>query len=108
MTDEMISELSLYEQNLSHLVSQKQHFQSQILEVESALSELDNSKEFYKIIGSIMVKKDKDSIKEELDEKHKLLSIRIESIESQENVIRDKSKKLRDKLISNMAEGEEK
>ena len=64
---------------------QKQQFQSQILEADSALKEIDKSKESYKIVGNIMVKSDKDELKKDLEEQKKVAQLRIDALEKQES-----------------------
>jgi prefoldin beta subunit len=100
--DEKINNLSMLEQNAQQLSTQRQSFQSQILEIDSALEELKNSKEAYRIIGSIMVKSDASKLKEELDSKKKLIDIRVNSIEKQEEIAREKAKKLQEEIMNEL------
>lgn len=83
-TNEKINEIQIIQQNIQNLAMQRQQFQIQETEIESALSEIENSDTTYKIIGNIMVKTDKESLKKQLTEKHEMLKIRISSIEKQE------------------------
>ena len=53
---EKVNNLSMLEQNAQQMAAQRQNFQTQLLEVESAIEEISNSKETYKIIGNIMIK----------------------------------------------------
>ena len=72
MSDERIQQLSFIEQNLTNIVGQKQQFQRQSLEIDSALAELKNSSEGYQIVGSVMVKKSSEDIIKNLEEKKKI------------------------------------
>jgi chaperonin cofactor prefoldin len=54
-TEDKISQLGLLEQNMHKYLNQKQSFQAQLMEIESALSELKSTKKAYKIVGNIMV-----------------------------------------------------
>ena len=101
-TEQAISQLQLIEQSLQNLSSQKQQFQLQLMETESALKELENAKEAYKIIGSIMVLTGKDDLKKELDSKKSVIELRIKNIDKQENQIREKSSKIRAKVMEKM------
>ena len=99
-TQEKVNNLSMLEQNGQQLAAQRQSFQTQLLEVESALEELGTSKEAYKIIGSIMVKTDASKLREELESKKKLLEVRIKSVEKQEESLKEKSKKLQEEVMA--------
>jgi prefoldin beta subunit len=98
-TEEKITQLQLYEQSLQSLILQKQQFQAQINETESALKELVNSSDSYRIIGNIMVKADKNELKKELEEKKSTSSLRIKSIEKQESIIRQKVESLQQEVM---------
>ncbi|MFA6072742.1 MAG: prefoldin subunit beta [Candidatus Woesearchaeota archaeon] len=97
---EQVNNLSMIEQNMQQLAAQRQSFQGQLIEAESALEEIKVTSETYKIIGSIMVKMSPSKLIEELDEKKKLLEIRIKSIEKQEDLIKEKSKKMQEEILS--------
>lgn len=84
--EDKLQELQLLEQNLQHLLMQKQAFQLELSETTSALEELQNAgEEIFKIIGQLMIKSDKKKIKEELENKMKILNLRIKSFEKQED-----------------------
>jgi len=68
-TDKQIRELQMIEQNVQQYLMQKQQFQSQLIEIESAISALSNSNESYKIVGNIMIKTKKDELEKDLKEK---------------------------------------
>ena len=79
-----INQLSMMEQNIQNFALQKQQFQAQLLEIESAEKELKESKEAFKIIGNIMVSTDKETLKKDLSEKKETLKTRIESFDFRE------------------------
>jgi len=97
-----INQLSMMEQNLQNFALQKQQFQAQMMEVESAEKELKVSKEAFKIIGSIMVASDKDKLQKELAEKKEVLKLRIDSIEKQEAKIKDKAEAMQKEVLEEM------
>jgi len=103
-TQEKIGELQIAEQNLQSFLMQKQNFQTQLVEVDSALSELEKSKDSFKIIGNIMVKAEKKELKKELEEKKTILELRIKNIEKQEDKIREKASKLQEEVMKEMKE----
>ena len=101
-TEQKIAQLQLYEQSLQSILMQKQQFQSQELEIQSALKELEKTKEAYKIVGNIMVATKKEDLKEDLDSKKETANLRIKTIEKQENQIREKAKKLQEEVSKSM------
>ena len=103
-TEQRINELSLIEQQIQGLSAQKQQFNTQLLEVESALNELSSSKESYKIIGNVMIKMDKEKLIKELKEKNDSVEIRIKSIEKQEGSLREKAKSIQSEVMKELKE----
>ena len=76
------------EQNMQAFLLQRQAFQAQLIEAESALEELDRTSQAYKIVGSIMVAANPEALKAELTQKMEMLKIRIANIEKQEAKLR--------------------
>ena len=109
--NQKINDLSVMEQSVQHLLSQKKNFQSELLEVESALKELSGDDSF-KIIGNFMFKKSADSLRAELEERKGLLSARIKSFEKQESELESRFKDLQSEVMSELSkknvEGEKK
>lgn len=103
-TEEKIGQLQLFEQSLQNILVQKQQFQSQLMEIESALKELETTKEAYKIVGNIMVASKKEDLKKDLDSKKETVSLRIKTMEKQENHIREKAKKIQQEVSDNIKE----
>ena len=97
-----VSQLSMIEQNLQQYAMQKQQFQAQLLEVESASKELVDAKEHYKIIGNIMVLKKKEDLVKELNEKKEILNVRVDSFEKQEAKLKERAEKLQSELMQEM------
>ena len=69
-TEQKIGQLQMFEQSMQNFLGQKQQFQVQLVEIESALGELENTDKAYKIVGSIMVESDKNELKTDLQSKH--------------------------------------
>jgi len=101
-TENKINQLSMLEQNLQNLGLQKQQFQNQNLEIESALSEIETSEESFKIIGNLMVKVGKEKIKNDLNDKKETIQLRIKTLEKQEEKFREKTKGLQDEILKNI------
>ncbi|MFC1801654.1 prefoldin subunit beta [Nanoarchaeota archaeon] len=85
-----IGQLQLIQQNLQTILMQKQQFQMQLNEIDSALQEIVNTQQAYKIIGNIMVAGKKEEIEADLKKKKEILEIRIKNLETQEQKLRSK------------------
>lgn len=83
-------EQQMYAQSLQQMAQQKHFFKMQITELDSALKEVQDEKEAFKIIGNIMVKTDAAQLQKELKEKKDLITVRIEHLEKQEKKLQDK------------------
>jgi prefoldin beta subunit len=98
-TSKKIQELQMLEHNLQSYIMQKQTMQVEMNEINTALDELKKSgDEVYKILGGIMIKSNKTNLTAELNEKKKLLEMRLNSIEKQEKMISSKSEELKEEI----------
>ncbi len=102
MTDEKIQQLQMIEQSMQQFLMQRQQFQGQLLELNSALSELEKTDKSYKIVGNIMVATDKESLKKDLDEKKATVEIRIKTLEKQEAQMKEKAQAMQKEVMENM------
>jgi len=98
-TEEKIERLQLLEQNLQSFLVQRQTFQSQLMEVDSALTELEGTDAAYKIVGNIMVAASKDKLKEDLGQKKEVLALRIKTLEKQEQQLRERASKTQSEIL---------
>lgn len=103
-TQEKIGQLQMIEQNLQNLLAQRQQFQAQMVEIESALRELETSKTAYKIVGNIMVSSDKESLQKDLKEKKEMAEIRIRTLEKQEKQLKEKAQKIQQEVLGKIKE----
>ncbi|MBD3202754.1 prefoldin subunit beta [Candidatus Woesearchaeota archaeon] len=94
-----IEQLQILEQNINTLLGQKQQIQSQIVENDSAIEEMDKSSTVYKIIGNIMVKSKKTELKKELQSKKERLELRTKAIEKQEKNLKNKASKIQKEVL---------
>jgi prefoldin beta subunit len=101
-TEQKISQLQMLEQGLQSFLQQKQQFQGQMMEIESALDELADTKEAYKIVGNIMVKSDREELQKDLQSKKEMLEIRIKAIEKQESQLKEKASKLQEEVLQHL------
>lgn len=96
-----IEELQLLEQHLHNFLAQKQVFQVEQQEITNALDEVKKTKDdVYRVLTGILLKAEKESLIKELEEKKKVVELRISAIEKQEQLIEDKAKKMRAKVSS--------
>jgi prefoldin beta subunit len=101
MDEQKIQEMQLLEQKLQNTILQKQAFQMELAETDSAIAELENSgDEVYKVIGQLMLKSEKSKIKEELLNKQKILQLRTSAFEKQEKSLTEQLEKLREEIIN--------
>ncbi len=83
--------LQMLEQNLHQILLQKQAFQMELGETQSAMKELEKSgDEVFKIVGQLMIKSDKKSIISELQSKEKMIDLRLRNFEKQEKTLSEK------------------
>ena len=95
-----IQEVQFLEQNMQNLFFQKQAFQMELTETQSALMEIENSQEdAYKLIGQLMIRVPRSKIIEELSEKEKFLNLKIKNLEKQEKSFSENLEQLRGKIL---------
>jgi prefoldin beta subunit len=103
MDEQKIQEMQILEQKLQNSILQKQAFQMELAETNSALKEVEKSgDEVFKIIGQLMIRSEKGKIQEELLSKQKILELRIKTFEKQENSLTEQLDKLRDEITKSM------
>ena len=73
---------------LGQLSVQKQRLQRERVELESALEELKNTTESYKLIGNLMLKKPTKQLREDLTKQLEQVTKRLESVEQQAGALR--------------------
>ena len=99
-TQQKIQELQVLEQGFQQVLMQKQAFQMELSETENALTEIVKAEDdVFKIIGNIMIKTDKKKTEEELKKKQELLTLRLKSIESEEQNFTKKTEELRAEVM---------
>ncbi len=104
-TENKIAQLQMLEQNIQNFLVQKQTFQAQLIEVDNALEELEKTKgNSYKIVGAVMIAAEKEDLKKDLNEKREIVNLRINSIEKQENQLKDKALKLQSEVLNKIKE----
>lgn len=89
-----IQELQMYQQQYQSIAIQKEQIKLQKMEAEKSIEELDLNKgeKVYKIAGSIMIKKDPEDAKKELQEKVEDLDLRLKTLAKAEERLIEKLK----------------
>jgi len=100
---EKIAQLQMIQQRMQVLASQKQAFQLQLVEVENALGEVSKStKPVYKMIGGVLIEKKVAEVKKELEDKKKMLDLRIKNFEKQEESTKKQALDLQKEVTSEL------
>lgn len=100
--EEKINKLSMIEHSLQQFLGQKQQFQSQLMEIDSALDELEKTDKAFRIVGNIMVASKKENLQADLKQKKEVVGLRIKSIEKQEDKLREKASELQSDIMQSM------
>ncbi|MBS3152409.1 prefoldin subunit beta [Candidatus Woesearchaeota archaeon] len=107
-TESKIAQLQMLEQNIQNFLMQKQTFQTQLIEVDNALEELDKTTgNTYKIVGGIMIATDKETLNMELQGRKEVLGLRIKNIEKQENQLKEKASNLQSEVLKQIKNKED-
>lgn len=101
-----LQRLQMFEQSIQNLMMQKQEIQIQLSEIESAENELKNSKIAYKMVGGLMVLKEKSELDEFLKEKKKKFENELKEVEEQEKNINIQAEQAQSELLSGMDTGD--
>ena len=102
MAKKDLAQLQMLQHNLQQLLVQKQQFQLQLNEIDSAVKELKDAKQAYKIIGNVMILSDKETLEKDLNAKKDIFELRIKNIETQEDRLRNKSDELQKQVVKEM------
>ena len=103
-SEESMAQLQLAEQGLQNMLMQKQMFQLELVETENALEELKKTKEgeVFRIVGSLMLKANKQEVEQELKKKSELLELRLRAIEKQEDEFKNRMLRSREDLVKKL------
>ena len=96
-----IEQFQLYQQQYQSILLQKEQLRLQQLEIEKALEELETVKKtdkVYKITGPIMIKKDLEDLKKELQEKNEDMDLRLKTLTKAEDRVTSKLKEMEDDI----------
>lgn len=98
-----IQELQILEQHLQNFLMEKQAVQGEHQEISNALQELQKTNdEVYKVLSGVMIKSDKKILSKDLEERKKLLDLRIQAVEKQEKLVDNRAQALREEINNSM------
>jgi prefoldin beta subunit len=102
-TNQKIQDLQLMEQNFQTILMQKQNFQIELNEVTTALEEVEKAKgDVFRVLGQVMIKSDKESLKKDLKEKKDILGIKLKAVDKQELSFRENVERLRGEIVNKL------
>lgn len=96
--EQLLMQYQMQSQQLENVMSQKQALLFQKAEIEAALKETETGSELFKIVGPIIVKKSKEELKAELEDKLEELELMVKTVERNEKKLREMAEKSREKL----------
>lgn len=108
MSSTKINQLQLVQQNLQNLGAQKQQLQSQIVELDSALSELKATAQAYKIVGKLMLAASKEELQKELEQKKEVAEVRVKNFSQQEEKLQHSFEDLQKEVMKELQQKGEK
>jgi len=105
---EQIMKLQQSQQNLQSIMTQRQHLEMEKAETEKALEELKkiaDDDSVFKQAGTVLIKSDKKTLVDELEEKVELSKTRSTVLEKQEVRVKDSLKEQEAKITEMMKSG---
>lgn len=102
MTSPKINQLQLLQQNLQNISAQKQQYENQLIELDSALTELSTTDKAYKIVGKLMIASSQEKLKKELEEKKEVAQMRLHHFTKQEDKLKQSLEEVQNQLITEM------
>jgi prefoldin beta subunit len=97
-----VNQLQLLQQNLQMVSSQKQQLQTQVVEYNSALKELVETNQAYKIVGKIMFATSKDELTKDLNEKKEVAELRLKNFTKQEDKLKESIEETQKEVMEEM------
>jgi len=101
-SQDKINQLQLLQQNLQNIMLQKQQVQNQLVELDSALTELKGTDKAYKIIGKIMLAASNENISKDLEQKKEVADLRLKSFIKQEEKLQQSIENLQKEIMEEM------
>lgn len=83
-----VSQLQLLQQNLQHILGQKQQLEAQLVELDLAFAELKTAEKAYKIVGKIMIASPAKDLLRDVTEKKEIITLRLNNFSKQEEKLK--------------------
>lgn len=96
-----IAQLQQIQQQVQAILAQKSQIELTLRETERALEELEKLSDdavIYRSIGELLIKTDKNTVKNDLSEKKETYTLRLKTLEKQEERIQARYKQLQEQL----------
>ena len=100
---QQLARLQQLQQTLSVLIAERQRLEAELLEVRSALEELEKTSddaEVYKAVGPVLVRSEKQKLVKELTERKELTETRLKLLEKQEQRTKSQLESLQKEIQS--------
>lgn len=99
-TQQKIQEMQFLEQGFQQVMMQKQAFDRELTETNLSITELESSEgDVFKLVGQIIIKKNKEKLQEELKHKKELVGLRMKKLVEQEKEFTGKLEALRKEVM---------
>jgi len=102
MSSDNIAQLQILQQNLQNIMMQKQQFQQELVELESALKELPKSSQSYQIVGKLMIAKSREDLEKDLQERKEVIDLRIKNFDTQEKQLKESLEETQKKALEEL------
>lgn len=102
MASTKINQLQLLQQNLQNIAAQKQQYENQLMELDSALTELSTTEKAYKIVGKLMLAASGEKLTRELREKKEAVEMRLHHFTKQEDKLKQSLEEAQQQVIAEM------
>lgn len=102
MVSTKINQLQLLQHNLQAVVMQKQQVQNQLVELNSAITGLNETEKAYRIVGGIMISAPKEELLTSLREKKDISEIRLSNVIKHEEKLTKEIEKLQKEVVSGL------
>jgi len=102
MSSAKVNQLQLLQQNLESVMLHKQQIESQLTEVNSALTQLEKAEKSYKILGKIMVAASKNELNNSLNEQKEVAEVRLKNFIEQEKKIKENIEEVQKEVVKEL------
>jgi prefoldin beta subunit len=97
-----INQLQLLQQNMQNILVQKQQIESQLSELNSAVTQLKTTEKAYKIVGKIMISASKEELLKDLEDKKEMNEIRLKNLIKQEEQLKKNVEEVQKEVMKEM------